>query len=192
MKGVVIVGILSLLSFGMLGCAQKPPTTKPEKTSHSREPKWPDTTPIDKSDPYWEINNNLNINGVPYHKVEVAPGKWQWKVDEKSQRAMQKSEDDTWTLFRALSERKLTHEELLRVYPTMNVRNMQPFFQVDVDAELYDSLVKQWEFQTGKKMEGYRPLSTAKGEYNRSPQEYNNHRAVEDLITKLQNMTDKK
>lgn len=155
----------------------------------AHNPQWPDTTPPDKTDPLWELNNNLSMNGTPYKKVEVSPGKWQWKVDEETQRLNQKYEDDTWDLYRALSARKLTHSELLNVYEGMNVRNMQTYFQVDIDAAMYDSLVKQWELQTGHKMDGYRPLSTTKGEYNRSPQEEDNKQAVVNLIHQLQSMT---
>jgi len=160
-----------------------------EAWDKANKPQWPNTTPPDKTDPYWEFNNNLNANGVPYKKVEVSPGKWQWVIDEKSLKAEQEYEDAKWKLFADLSRRKLTHQELMGVNTSINLQNMQSYFAVDKYAELYDALVAQWELQTGRKMEGYRPLSTAKGQYNRSPQEEDSKRAVEDMIVTLQNMT---
>lgn len=163
---------------------------KYEAWDKAHNPQWPDTTPIDKSDPYWEINNNLNANGTPYHKVEVSSGKWQWQVDEKAQQWQRDYENKKWELYGSLSSRKLSRAELINVYPGMNVSPMTSYFQVDIDAQMYDALVKQWELQTGEKMKGYRPLSTAKGEYNRSPQEQDNRRALESLLRELQQLTE--
>lgn len=158
----------------------------------AHNPQWPDTTPPDKTDPYWKFNNNLNENGTQYHKVEVTPGKWQWKVDEASMKAMQEAENAKWDLYYSLAKRKMSHAELMHVYEGMNTRNMEQFFQVDIDAAMYDMLATQWELQTGHPMDGYMPLSTAKGEWNRSPQEGDNKRAVETLIRRLQETTEGK
>lgn len=164
------------------------------RASHKRwdrahKPQWPDTTPPDQSDPHWEFNNNMNVNGTPYRKVEVSPGKWQWQIDQKSVEAMQKYELSKMNLFDDLSKRKLSHKELMMVDTNINIQNMESYFAVDKYAELYDALVRQWELQKGRKMEGYRPLSTAKGEYNRSPQEDDSEHAVMGLIQSLQDMT---
>jgi len=158
----------------------------------AHNPQWPNTKPPDMTDPHWKFNNNMNINGVDYEKVEVTPGKWQWQVDQASMKAMQEAEDAKWGLYYSLAKKKLSHDELMHVYESMNTRNMEQFFQVDIDAAMYDMLAKQWEIQTGHPMEGYVPLSTAKGQYNRSPQEVDNKRAVETLIRRLQEMTEEK
>lgn len=159
------------------------------KITEDKQPKWPHTTPIDKADPNWQFNNNQNVNGTQYMKQEVAPGDWQWVVNSAAMNAIQESENSRQQLFSDLSTRKLSHNEMMGVYPGINIQNMTSYFAVDKYAELYASLVKQWELQTGRKMEGYRPLSTAKGEYNRSPQEDDSRHAVEEMIRKLQDMT---
>lgn len=41
------------------------------------EYKWPDTAPPDKDYPI----NGIFVDGVPYKKEEVSPGRWQWVVD---------------------------------------------------------------------------------------------------------------
>jgi hypothetical protein len=175
MKAGVAMGIISLMWSALVGCGQSVTPT--------------DATAPNKSDTYWQLNNNFSLNGTPYHKVEVSPGKWQWQVDQESLQAMRDEESRRAQLFRDLSERKLSHKDLMRVYVGMNTYNMQVYFAVDKYAELYDALVKQWEIQTGRQMEGYRPQSTAKGEFGRSPQEEDNKRQVEALIAKLRDMT---
>lgn len=185
----VLPGLDTLMSHLDDAAYMKKVNAHHEAWDKANKPQWPNTTAPDKTNPYWEFNNNLNVNGVQYQKVEVSPGRWQWAVDDKAMKAMQDYEDAKWKLFFDLSRRKLTHKELMGVHIGMNVRNMESFFAVDKYAELYDALVAQWELQTGRKMEGYRPLSTAKGEYNRSPQEEDSKRAVEDMIVTLQNMT---
>jgi hypothetical protein len=150
---------------------------------------WPDTTPPDKTDPNWEFNNNMNLNGIQYLKVEVSPGKWQWQVNQAVMAEEYKEESDRRHLFYSLSRRKLTHEELMHIDDNINVQMNVAFNQNDKYVELYDFLVQQWELQTGRKMEGYFRLSDAKGEYNQTPQEKDNKVAVDYLILKLQNMT---
>jgi hypothetical protein len=158
----------------------------------ANNPQWPDTTPPDKTDKYWELNNNLNVNGVQYLKKEVSPGKWQWVVDDDAMKSMADYEQKRWELFSAIGTRKLTHEELMGVDPLLGAQPMTPYFPCEKYAEIYDLLVKQWEFQTGNPMPFPVHLSVALGEYNRCPQEEDNKQAVEHLIEVLQKMTEPK
>lgn len=185
----VLPGLDNLLSHLSDDAYMKHVRARHDAWDKANKPQWPDTTAPDKTDPYWEINNNLNSNGTQYKKAEVSPGKWQWVVDEAAMKSMRDYAAAKWKLFTDLRVRKLSHKELMGVNLWINVSNMQSYFAVDKYAELYDSLVKQWEIQTEHKMVGYRPLSVAKGEYNRSPQEDDSKRAVESMIATLQDIT---
>lgn len=81
----------------------------------ANEKVWPDTDAPDKSNPYWEFNNNINSNGVQYHKVEVSPDKWQWIVDEPAMKSLRDEEAHKTALWRALTTRVLTEAELKEV-----------------------------------------------------------------------------
>jgi hypothetical protein len=83
-----------------------------DKWDRANLPQWPDTTPPDKTDPFWEMNNNMSINSVLYRKVEVAPGKWQWQVDQETLDEMKKADAHRHELFNALKTRVLTDAEL--------------------------------------------------------------------------------
>lgn len=134
--------------------------------------------------------DGMNVDGIGYKKIEIAPGKWEWVEDKAANAFIADYLNRQQQLFADLSKRKLTHQELMTVDPYINTPNGQSYFAVDKYAELYDALVKQWELQTGRKMEGYVPLSIAKGEYNKAPQEEDSRIAVETLITTLQKMPD--
>lgn len=88
--------ILPKLSKVMFAVANDLPTGVPTPIEYQ----WPNTAPPDKSDPCWQLNNNLRAGGInmsgpymigeeppkdwyrpateSYHKAEVSPGKWQW------------------------------------------------------------------------------------------------------------------
>lgn len=110
------------------------------------EPQWPDTTPIDKTDPYWEFNNNMNVNGTPYHKVEVSPGRWQWVVNEESRKAVVDSDNRKRELLAALRTRVLTDEELREVLAhgdDLNIYNWEPYRPEAKQRELIEALLAQ-------------------------------------------------
>jgi hypothetical protein len=156
---------------------------KPNKYIGKSGREWPECVPpLDSEDKYAGINNNLSINSVSYKCSDEG----RWVVNEDAMKLFRDMESNKAKLLRDLGTRKLTHDELMRVYPGLNTYEMQPFYQCEVDAELYDLLVKQWELQHERKMEGYFPLSKSRGEYGRCPQEGDNRRAVEMLIGKLQ------
>lgn len=95
---------------------------------------WPDTDAPDKTNPYWEFNNNLNANGVQYKKAEVSPGKWQWIEDEKANQAMADEENHRATLWNALQTRVLTNAEMkeaLGYGDRLNVQNMVSYYPED-------------------------------------------------------------
>jgi len=116
------------------------------KRTPAIEHKWPDTAPPDKSSPYWEFNNNLNINGTPYRKEEVEPEKWQWIVDEASLKRQREWEQERRDLWWALRSRLLTDEEMEEVKRQgswLNVEPMQSYNRTEKAMELTDALHKQ-------------------------------------------------
>jgi len=149
---------------------------------------------IDREDGMWcdpDTAFGMTVNTTffkcaPNDKSPHADRKGRWEEDVVGMKRFAEHEAAKWRLFRALSERKLTHDELMHCYEGMNVTMGQSYFQVDVDADMYDALIKQWELQTGQKATAYVPLSRAKGQYNRSPQEEDNTAAVKNLLAILQ------
>lgn len=108
--------------------------------------KWPDTEAPDKTNPYWEFNNNLNINGVPYKKIEVEEGRWQWKIDEESQQRMRKWEADKSALYVELRTRVLSDEEFERAKSlglSLVTQNMVSYRENEKRRELDDAFAQQ-------------------------------------------------
>ena len=119
---------------------------KPRLARQPAKPVWPKTTPIDKSNPCWGFNNNLNVNGIPYKKEEVAPGEWEWVVDEKSHRRALERAQRRRDLFWALRTRVLTDEEFVEAQSHGEYLNIEPMvsFRADEKArELNDAYVTQ-------------------------------------------------
>jgi hypothetical protein len=87
---------------------------------------WPDTDPPDKTDKYWELNNNLNANGTQYKKAEVSPGKWQWIVDEEAMKSFADMNAHRRNLFYALTHRVLTDAELKEALGYGDSLNVEP------------------------------------------------------------------
>lgn len=107
---------------------------------------WPDTDPPDKSNEYWEFNNNLNSNGTQYKKSEVSPGKWQWIVDEAAMKSMREYAQHKHDLWNALTTRVMTDAELkeLAAYgSSINTENMQPYNATEKLQELHNALLIQ-------------------------------------------------
>jgi hypothetical protein len=147
---------------------------------HGKE--WPECVPPDPDDPYGAFNNNMSVNGTPY----MCSPDGKWVVNQKAQDSLNEMVRQQYELVAAISTRKLTKAELMRLSPSVNTFPMQPYFACEKYAELYEILAKQWEFQKGEKLPLYTPLSKALGEYNRCPQERDNAMAVERLIKQLQ------
>lgn len=102
-------------------------------------PKWPDTDPIDKSDPHWKSNNNCNINGIPYYKKEVSPGRWQWVVNEESVARQAEYENRKRVLFQSLTTRVVTDDELKEAAAhgySLNIPLMTPYREEEKSREL--------------------------------------------------------
>jgi hypothetical protein len=120
-----------------------PPHIKPKH-------KWPDCDPVDKSDPYWEFNNNLNINGVNYLKREVAPGRWQWVENEEANRRQWERECRKMELFHALWTRALTQpeeEEAISHGDALNIQNCVPYRAEEKQRELHNAWFQQRRLQ---------------------------------------------
>lgn len=116
----------------------------------SPEPKWPDTTPPDKTHAFWEINNNLNLNGVPYHKVEVEPGKWQWQVDKEVQQASWDHETRKRQLATDMQTRILTEEEMQEAIQHgihLFTYNMQSYSCEEKQKEFNEAICQQYRLR---------------------------------------------
>jgi hypothetical protein len=119
---------------------------KRAKQMASPKPTWPDTTPIDKDDPFWDLNNNLNVNGTCYKKEEVEPGRWQWVVNEEAERLSREYENHKADLWWALRTRVLSDEEMqeVRSYGDfLNVRPMVSYNAEEKRRELDNALANQ-------------------------------------------------
>lgn len=141
---VVIAGLVLLLGKHKFGVHL---VENPEQ--ETRE--WPNTTPLDKTDPFWEFNNNATFNGVPYCKAETSPGQWQWVVNEEARASMAACEARKRELFRALQTRVLTDEEMAEVEghgDDINIRNMEPFFEADKQRERNEAFLQQARLRT--------------------------------------------
>jgi len=122
------------------------PQGQPKPASKRQRPVWPETTPIDKSDPYWEFNNNCSVNGTQYRKAEVEPGVWHWVVDQGAMRAKGELAAHKSRLWGALQTRVLTDEEMaevLRLGDSLNIQEMVSYNAADKAREFNDALVRQ-------------------------------------------------
>lgn len=111
---------------------------------------WPNTTAPDKTNPYWKFNNNLTINGTPYKKSEISPGKWQWVVNEELLRLSQIRENHRRDLFWALRSRVLTDAEMTEVdgyRDSLNIEQMVSFNPAEKARELNDALLQQFKLR---------------------------------------------
>lgn len=107
---------------------------------------WPDADPPDKTNEYWEFNNNLNVNGTQYKKVEVVPGKWQWKEDEAAMKFMRDAERHKMELWFALTTRVLTDDELKEAVSYgsfLNLQTMVPYNAEEKSQELTSAFLVQ-------------------------------------------------
>ena len=107
---------------------------------------WPDTEPPDKTDPYWEFNNNCTINGNPYWKVEVSPSKWQWQINKHIATRLAAAEQRRRNLYQALRTRILTDAELkeaLGYGDRLNIEPMVPFMETEKMRQLNDAFRQQ-------------------------------------------------
>lgn len=114
---------------------------------------WPYAEAPDKTDPNWEANDNLQINGTPYRKVEVEPGKWQWQVDEGLQESMRKSERARADLYMALRARVLTDDEFSRAISLgllLVTRNMVQYYELKKRRELDDAFLQQTRLRAAR------------------------------------------
>jgi hypothetical protein len=127
---------------------------------------WPDTTPIDKIDPYWEFNNNTNINGIPYFKEEVEPGRWQWVVDKESLQRQRDHEKHKSDLAMALQTRVLTEEEMQEVMEYgihLFIRNMVSYREEDMQRRFNEAICQQYRLRAilnPSNSRGLEPAST--------------------------------
>jgi hypothetical protein len=107
---------------------------------------WPDMAPPDKSNPYWEGNLNMNVNGVQYKGAEVSPGKWQWVIDDGAMKQMADMEAHRRALFWALRSRVLTDDEMREVTQYgdgLNIDTGMPYYAADKAKELNEALLQQ-------------------------------------------------
>lgn len=166
-----------------INAGRKAKTAKAKRKIVDKQGKeWPECAPPDPADPYGEVNNNLNVNGTQY---KCSP-EGRWVVDEKSMQALAEYEAERRQFASDISTRKLSPKELMRLSPKVNLFPNETYYAAGKYAELYEMLAKQWELQHGHPLPLYTPLSSARGDYGRSPQEGDNKLAVERLIRLLQ------
>lgn len=167
---------------GVFGCSatrpNKPPATAKDcKTEPNGDKMWYPAYPGD----YYPEGYHVQFESWP---AVCLAGKWVTDAPRAAElESSRRMQDD---FLAALSTRKLSHAELLRITVNANIYPNVSYFAVDKYSELYELLLKQWELQTGKPLPFHPHLSTAKGEYNRSPQESDSRFQVESLIAKLQ------
>jgi hypothetical protein len=116
----------------------------------SSKNEWPNTTAPDKTNPYWERNNNMNCNGTQYKKAEVEPGKWQWIVDEAAMNYLAEIEKHRRDLYWALRSRVLTDAEMLEVEGYGDRLNIQPMVSYNAEEkkrEMNDALLQQFKLR---------------------------------------------
>lgn len=117
---------------------------KPEKEKPELE--WPNTSAPDTTNPYWEFNNNMTINGVAYHKVEINKGQWQWVEDITANEAIASYNNRKRYLMQALQSRILTDAEMNEVNShgrDLNIYNMEPYQEEQKQRELNEALLQQ-------------------------------------------------
>ena len=158
MEQVIAIAVLIVLAIVFAVCLM-PPTPQPTKAARpvaeiprNKKPKhqWPDCDPIDKSDEFWEFNNNININGIHYKKKEVEPGKWQFVVNEELERIAAERQRHRRELFWALRSRVLTDKEMAEVGEygrSLNIEPMVCYKQEDKDKELNAALLQQFRMR---------------------------------------------
>lgn len=123
-----------LLSAPAAGGQQEPV----KQATKARRQEWPDADPIDKTDPFWEFNNNCSVNGTPYKREEVEPGRWQWVADEKIVRLQNEREARRSELWWALRTRPLTPEEANEVRgwgDSINITPMVSYYAEEKSRE---------------------------------------------------------
>lgn len=188
MKKAIIILLVSVTMPLIGGCGVSSGKGKLGITDkHGRT--WPECVPPEVTN--LDITSSStagSVNGVNYK----CSSKGLWVIDEEAEKAKEEFEAAQSTLLHDLGTRKLTHAELMRVNDSLNIFNKQVYFACEKYADLYDLLVKQWELQEGRSLPFQVHLSKTLGEYNRCPQEYDNKRAVDDLIEQLQAASVKK
>lgn len=107
---------------------------------------WPDTDPPDMTDPYWEFNNNMSVNGTPYRKVETSPGRWRWQVNQEAVEEKLRWEREVDDLRLAMRTRVVTDAEFNQAKALglmLVVRAMQPYYEHEKRRELDDLFYQQ-------------------------------------------------
>lgn len=108
--------------------------------------KWPDCESPEEERERGVFGIGMSINGTPYCKKEVEPGKWQWVIDEAGVQFKRDEENRRRDLWWALRSRVLNDEEMeqVRSYGEhLNVREMVSYNATEKALELNDALHKQ-------------------------------------------------
>lgn len=98
----------------------------------------------------------MNVNGIPYKKAEVEPGKWQWVVDEDSARLMAEEEAHRRGLYWALRSRVLTEDEMKEVDrygDSLNIEMMVSYNEGEKKRELNDALLQQFRLRRAAELQ---------------------------------------
>ncbi len=116
---------------------------------------WPDTEAPDKTNPDWKFNNNMTINDVPYWKVEVSPGHWQWQINQKLKKEVDDEEAHKEKVWKDLSTIRMDPKELKEAQDygkQLNIVPMVPYMEEDKTRELNEAWAVQNALQKQKDM----------------------------------------
>ena len=92
----------------------------------------------------------MNLNGTPYKKAEVSPGKWQWVVDEASLKMQLDYEQHKRDLAWGLQSRVLTDAEMTEVAQygiSLFTQSMVSYREEDKQREMNEALLQQFRLR---------------------------------------------
>lgn len=123
-----------------------------ELSAKHSELSWPNASPPDSPGII-----GLNINGTPYHRVEVSKGKWIWEEDFEATKIIQDDNNRRRELMRLLQSRVLTKKEMDEVTSRgrdLNIYNGEPFNEAEKQRELNEALLQQFRLRQLEKDSG--------------------------------------
>lgn len=94
--------------------------------------------------------DSLNVNGTPYHKVEVTPDKWEWRVDLEGVKIQNTEDNHKKSLAYALQTRVLSADEMNEVDQygmCLFIRNMQSYTPLEIQKEFNEAILQQYRLR---------------------------------------------
>lgn len=148
---IIVFGVLMFFPKEELNIHQEDSTIQSE---NNPKLEWPLTTPPDTTEPYWNLNNNLNINGVNYYKKRTSDGKWKWTKNIEKNNRHEAIQNRKRELMQALQSRVLTADEMQEVNSYGRNLNLYPyevFKSLEKQKELNEALLQQHRLRQATK-----------------------------------------